>query len=180
MGAVRVLVTGSRIWKDGLFIRGKLNACLETAREVNENLTIVHGACKSGADSYADAWARWHQRNITDLTVKPEQHPAKWEGPCRPSCQPGHRRPCVCARCRGDQRASVASDHVPGTRTTCPAAGFYRNETMVELGADLVLAFIADESKGATHCARYAEQHGLHVLYFRTQGASGHVAEALI
>lgn len=154
---MRVLVTGSRVWKDGLFIREKLNTCLDTARNVLDDLTIVHGACKSGADSYADAWARWHERNITDINVKPEAHPAEWEGPCRPACQPNHRRVD------------------PRGWDVCPAAGFYRNEAMVELGADLVLAFIADESKGATHCARYAEQNGLHVLYFRT----GAVAEAL-
>jgi hypothetical protein len=154
---MRVLVTGSRVWKDGLFIREKLDACLETARGVPDNLTIVHGACKSGADSYADAWARWHERHTTDIRVTVDPHPAQWEGPCTSHCQPNHRR------------------HDPRGWDVCPAAGFHRNEAMVELGADLVLAFIAEESKGATHCARYAEQKGLPVLYFRT----GAVAEAL-
>jgi hypothetical protein len=154
---MRVLVTGSRVWKDGLFIREKLNTCLDTARAVNDKLTVVHGACRNGADAYADAWAQWHERNTTTVRVIAEAHPANWEGPCMPQCQPHHRRVD------------------PRGWDVCPAAGFYRNEAMVGLGADLVLAFIAEQSKGATHCARYAEQKGLQVLYFHT----GAVAEAL-
>lgn len=146
---MRVIVTGSRTWKNGLFIREKLSMCLETAQRADDNLTIVHGACKSGADSYADAWARWHTRNNDTVTVTSEPHPANWEGPCIAQCQPNHRR------------------MDPRGWDVCPAAGFYRNEKMVQLGADLVIAFIADESKGATHCARLAEARGLNVIYFR-------------
>jgi hypothetical protein len=146
---VRVLVTGSRTWKNGLLVREKLGMCLDTAHQSGDSLTVVHGACKSGADSYADAWARWHQRNTTHTVVRVEPHPANWEGPCIDECQPHHRRVD------------------PRGWDVCPAAGFYRNEAMVRLGADLVLAFIADESKGATHCARFAETCGLQTLYFR-------------
>lgn len=149
---MRVLVTGSRSWRDGAFIRHKLDDCLETARSLGNKLTVVHGACKSGADSYADAWARWHEIH-TEGDVKAEAHPAQWENPCRATCQPHHRRVD------------------PRGWDVCPAAGFYRNEDMVHHGADMVLAFINDESKGATHCARYAEQCQMNVLYFRTGSA---------
>jgi hypothetical protein len=43
----------------------------------------------------------------------------------------------------------------------------YRNEEMVGLGADLCLAFIVDESRGATHCAWAAERSGIETIRFR-------------
>lgn len=147
---MRVLVTGSRTWRDGLLIREKLQHCIDTARAISDDLTVVHGGCKSGADSFADAWARWQATRSTDVRVTAESHPAKWEGPCRPSvCQPGHRR--------ADPRGW----------DVCPSAGYYRNEDMVRLGADLCLAFINDASKGSTHCALYAESAGIYVDYSR-------------
>lgn len=48
-----------------------------------------------------------------------------------------------------------------------PHAGHARNQKMVDLGADLCLAFIHNNSAGATDCARRAEEAGIPVRYFR-------------
>lgn len=46
-------------------------------------------------------------------------------------------------------------------------AGHDRNQKMVRLGADICLAFIRDNSSGASDCARRAEAAGIPVRYFR-------------
>lgn len=50
-------------------------------------------------------------------------------------------------------------------------AGFVRNAHMVKLGADLVLAFILNGSRGATGCADLAEGAGIHVQRFAVSTA---------
>lgn len=153
---MRVLITGSRSWRDGQLIRSKLEECLSLVNEAAEAmprpdggdvLTVVHGACRSGADQFADGWTRWHVKR--GHRVARETYPAQWDGPCRDTCRPGHRR------------------NDPRGWNVCPQAGFFRNEEMVALGADLCLAFIADNSKGASHCAEYADKAGIEVRYFR-------------
>jgi hypothetical protein len=49
-----------------------------------------------------------------------------------------------------------------------PSAGHERNQKMVDLGADVVLAFIHNNSAGATGCMRMAMKAGLQVQVLRT------------
>lgn len=113
----RVLVTGSRDWTDEHLIYIEL-----TRWSHDDDVTVVHGDCPTGADAMADKWC--------ELTGYPaERHPADWD--------------------RYGKRA-----------------GFIRNDEMVQLGADVCLAFIKNESKGATMTADLADAAGIPVLRY--------------
>lgn len=120
---MRVILTGSRSWDRPDVIHGILDIIAKETAAIGDRLTLVHGACPSGADAHADAWYR-AKRGEMPLGV--ERHPANWR------------------------------EH--GKR-----AGFLRNQELVRLGADLVLAFLRDESPGTTGCIELAERAGLTV-----------------
>ena len=111
----RLLVTGSRNWDDVTIIKLALN---KAVNYLGNQVTLVHGACPTGADDIADDW-------FTYANLGPvEAHPADWN-------------------------------------TYGKRAGFLRNSLMVDLGADLCLAFIKNESRGATMTANLAEKAGI-------------------
>ena len=137
-GTSRLLWTASRDWTDPLLMWNVLDECAAWARGQGATLVIVHGDAPGG-DMFAKLYGQ-----ITD-GCEHEPHPADWEGPCRDRCKAGHRRK--------DRRG----------REYCPAAGNYRNELMVGLGADRGAAFIRARSSGASNCARLAEDAGIPV-----------------
>ncbi|HEY9411077.1 MAG TPA: DUF2493 domain-containing protein [Jiangellaceae bacterium] len=123
----RVLVTGSRKWKDQDTIRKTLDIVAEQALRAGcSQVVVVHG-CAPGADIMADYWAR-NRRQLWPLTA--ERHPADW-------------------------------------RQYGKAAGIRRNREMVKAGADVCLAFVLDDSKGATQCGELAEREGIPTRWFK-------------
>lgn len=56
--------------------------------------------------------------------------------------------------------------HRPDWQYSGKRAGLLRNEHMVSLGADICLAFIKDNSRGASHCASLAEEAGIETRRF--------------
>lgn len=67
---MRILITGSRNFKDRDLMFMVLHQFSEQHKE--EEVTIVHGKCPTGADRLAGEVAR-------ELGYKVEEHPANWE-----------------------------------------------------------------------------------------------------
>lgn len=76
-----------------------------------------------------------------------ETHKADWQADCRPECKHGAR--------------VTRLDGV----TYCPAAGNYRNQVMVDLGADVAVAMPVEgaRNRGTSDCVARAEAAGIHV-----------------
>lgn len=53
------------------------------------------------------------------------------------------------------------------------AAGPMRNQMMVDLGADICLAFPTPESRGTIHCMRAAEKSGIPVIDLGVSNSNG-------
>jgi hypothetical protein len=76
MRTMRALVAGSRDWEG---INGEarivtiLNTLLAFADSIDEPLTIVHGACPTGADAITDRWCRRREDQVFLVT-----YPAEW------------------------------------------------------------------------------------------------------
>lgn len=75
----RVLITGSRDWEARNKVWDALEAELLIATKSKQQLVVVHGACKTGADLHAKQWCDWSQvgSRIPGFGVKEEPHPPK-------------------------------------------------------------------------------------------------------
>lgn len=147
MTAPRLLVTGSRDWKD----RDAVSLALRRAwgdLGAHPRTVLVVGRATRGLDLLAEqVWRR--QR------MPVEAHEVDWREPCGPTCKEGHRR----RRWDGS--------------TYCPALGHLRNARMVAAGADLGAAFLLPcieprcdragdhPTHGTEHCLETAEAAGI-------------------
>lgn len=142
----RILMTGSRAWSSTLQMRRIVRVTLD---EFGSDAAIVHGNAQ-GADRLAALAAGW-------FNAAAEAHDADWEGACRAECGHGPR----------SKRYG---------RSYCPAAGDYRNQLMVDLSADVMLAFLVPLSvslcKGTRDCAARAQAAGIPVRWYVQDGAA--------
>ena len=137
----RLLWTASRDWVKPREMWTVLGGFHSYASGKGRILVIVHGDAPGG-DMIGKLFGQ-----ITE-GAEEEAHPADWEGPCRETCEPGHRRK--------DKHG----------RYYCPAAGMYRNEEMVALGAARCAAWIRARSPGASRCALLAQRSGIETRRF--------------
>jgi hypothetical protein len=149
---VHVLVTGSRTWDDRQAIADALlDAWHDAIQTVSPEVrfVVVHGDCPTGADAIAKQWA-------LDNGLIHQPHPADWSAPCPDNCLTvPHRK--------------TSSRH----GEYCPLAGHRRNQFMVDQGADLVLAFSRNNSRGTADCISRAKTAGIPVRVFRMEDHRG-------
>ncbi len=131
---MRVLTSGSRTWDRPDVIDGTLDIIAAAATEAGEHeLVLVHGACfPAPVDG---------EMPLTSADWLVELWARRWQ--LHPLTVRVERYPANWRRY--------------GRRW----AGRKRNQEMVDLGADLVLAFHRDGSSGTAHCVEAAEKAGL-------------------
>lgn len=113
---MRVLITGSRDWQHPGTIEGAFTYYVSSVYGDGPHITLVSGACPTGADKMCEEEAARRGWTI-------ERHPADWN--------------------RHGKKA-----------------GFMRNREMVDLGADICLAFCRNKSAGTMMTYNLA-QHAL-------------------
>ena len=121
----RVIVTGSRDWPTPDDVEEALDEVLLSTKW----LTLVHGACPTGADLQANEWAK--QKILKGAPVEIEPHPALW--------------------------------NLYGK-----SAGYRRNAEMVSQNANLCLAFIHNDSDGASHTESLAKNADIPTKTYRS------------
>ncbi|RZT87487.1 hypothetical protein EV383_4412 [Pseudonocardia sediminis] len=152
MTQLRILVTGSREWRDYATIRSDLLALLQLS--TTGTPVLIQGGQVSrdkgtGERFGADYLAKKAWQDISDESGFQSLHEevrADWTGPCDLTCTRNHRRPSR------------------GGGTYCPAAGPRRNARMVtEHKPTHALAYPLGDSAGTNDCLRHLRAAGVPV-----------------
>jgi hypothetical protein len=107
---MRILVCGSRKWKDQELIRIALDAVAKEALAAGcTDVVVVHG-CAPGADIMADYWVR-NRREYWPVTA--ERHPADWRQYGKAA---GIRRNKQMVKAGADVCLAFQLDDSPGTK----------------------------------------------------------------
>ena len=138
MATYTVLVTGSRNWVDEAAVFSVLNEHCRLAASQGKVFRLLYGDCPTGADAMAKRWAQVN----ANTGVQVWEHAADWARACDANC------------------------HHPPRGGRCPAAGPLRNQRMVDVGADVCVAFLLPDSRGTRDCMRRARKAGIPVQEF--------------
>ncbi len=77
MAIKRYIITGSRDFGNRALVERVVTEIVMQAHKADERVVIVHGACPTGADHYADETAK--KLKAQGYPVDVEEHPADWE-----------------------------------------------------------------------------------------------------
>lgn len=149
---MRIITTGSRNWPEDWMgdqiIRVTMQGLWNANSYSNSPLTIVHGACPTGADKLVDAWV-----------TRMEEAWANAMYDEKPAIAPGTR--VHVERYPADWDAAAKAGNAK-------AAGPIRNTHMAKLGADLCVAFLYEtpdkRSRGTWDMIQTAWDNGIAVV----------------
>ena len=86
MAIKRYIITGSRDFGDRALVERVVTELVMQAHKADERVIIVHGACPTGADHYADETAKRLKSQGYPVDVEP--HKADWLGPLKKGAGP--------------------------------------------------------------------------------------------
>lgn len=149
---VRIMMTGSRDWTDKRSIAAALKRAIKFIGKDPKiqpfELTLVHGDA-SGADRLTARIAEEYFGMFT------EAHPADWSV---------HNKSCP--------TKEPSNGSCWKGRASCKRAGFRRNQEMIDSGAQLLLAFVKDNSRGSTGTLNIWLKEGRPAIICRQSGES--------
>ena len=137
MADFRVLITGSRNWLSAHTIDVTLDELLAQ----HGTLTVVHGACREGADKMAHNWALNARHASSFAAVTAEAHPANW--------RPGGKFDKSAGFRRNAEMVALGADVCLAFVAACARPNCPKLEP--------------HGSHGASHCAQLAEANGIEV-----------------